>query len=125
LKDIISRTNSLRVLILILNFVFQTVQTRGNAFTRCQRYQKKKVRFVIVANCVVKDIIDNPNESKSDSFYFVNDEELIMHNKVSRVKLGVTLTGNLRVRVRQLNTSFLAVNYPVAFFVTVRSTKHA
>lgn len=77
-------------MILILNFVFQTVQTRGNAFTRCQRYRKKKVRFIIVANYVVKDIIDNPNESKSDSFYFVNDEELIMHNKVSRIELGVT-----------------------------------
>ena len=29
---------------------------------------------------LIKDMIDNPYETRSDSFYFVNDE-MIMHNK--------------------------------------------
>jgi hypothetical protein len=38
---------------------------------------------------LVNEIIDNPYETKSDSFYFVNDK-LIMHNKASyRVKAGI------------------------------------
>lgn len=32
---------------------------------------------------IVKEIEDNPNESRSDSFYFVNDDEMIMHNKAT------------------------------------------
>jgi hypothetical protein len=36
----------------------------------------------------VTQMIDNPFETKSDSFYFVNDR-LIMHNKASyKVSLG-------------------------------------
>jgi len=32
---------------------------------------------------IVKEIERSPYEVKSDSFYFVNDDEMIMHNKAS------------------------------------------
>lgn len=41
-----------------------------------------RLRFGLVYMRVVNEMIENPYETKSDSFYFVN-EKLIMHNKAS------------------------------------------
>ena len=41
-----------------------------------------ETRIILVNLSLVKEMIEHPNETKSDSFYFV-DNQLIMHKKAA------------------------------------------
>jgi hypothetical protein len=72
---------------LILVFVHRIQEIQLNIFTICRNLIRNKVKAKFISNFsnftfLVREMIERPNETKSDSFYFV-DNQLIMHKKAA------------------------------------------
>ena len=93
--------------------------TLGSQSIACPRWETRWVYIrrtairgalplIVVAVLIVNEMIDNPYETQSDSFYFVNGK-LIMHNKAS-YKVERLLYTFLRIRINA-NLSNVTIQY--------------